>query len=160
MTDNHLINIILNNITPCLCLAMAQYEDLRSDLSKQQDKFLYKDFITTEFQKKEQDNRSKGQGKKRGMGEQVQLIVGELAAKKKQGEFVAKHGWDKGKEEGRCMKCGRINHKAWDWQSTARVKTPPFPDNANQEPVQKKRKFDRVHLKIPQVGAEEDSENK
>ena len=34
MTDHHLINIILNGITPRLCQAMADYEDLRSDPSK------------------------------------------------------------------------------------------------------------------------------
>ena len=34
ITDHHLINIILNAITPCLRLAMAHYKDLRSDPSK------------------------------------------------------------------------------------------------------------------------------
>ena len=61
MTDHHLINIILNGITPRLRQAMALYEDLCSDPSKWKDKLLHMDFITTEFQKKEQDNRSKGQ---------------------------------------------------------------------------------------------------
>ena len=60
MTDHHLINIILNDITPRLRQAMAHYEDLRSDPSKWKEKLLYMDFITTKFQKKEQDNRSKG----------------------------------------------------------------------------------------------------
>ena len=48
------------------------------------------EFITTEFQKKEQDNRSKGQGKKRGLDERIQLRRGELGSKKKKGEFVPK----------------------------------------------------------------------
>ena len=60
MTDHHLINIILNGITPRLCQAMAHYEDLRSDPSKWKEKLDHVDFITTEFQKKEQDNRGKG----------------------------------------------------------------------------------------------------
>ena len=34
MTDHYLINIILNDITPCLPQAMAHYENLCSDLSK------------------------------------------------------------------------------------------------------------------------------
>ena len=72
MTDNHLINIILNSITPCLCQAMADYEDLCCDPSKWKEKLLHMDFITTKFQKKEQDNRSKGQEKKRGLDERMQ----------------------------------------------------------------------------------------
>ena len=69
MTDQHLIYIILNSITPRLHQAIAYYKDLRSDPSKWKEKLLYMDFITTEFQKKEQDNRSKGQGKKCGLCE-------------------------------------------------------------------------------------------
>ena len=61
MTDNYLINMILNSITPRLHQAMAHYEDLRSDPSKWKEKLLYMDVITTEFQKKELDNRSKSQ---------------------------------------------------------------------------------------------------
>ena len=61
MTDHHLINIILNGITPCLRQAIAHYEDLHSDPFKWKEKILHMDFITTEFHKKEQDNRSKSQ---------------------------------------------------------------------------------------------------
>ena len=60
MTDHHLINIILNGITSRLHQAMAHYKDRRSDPSKWKEKLFHMDFITTEFQKKEQDNRSKG----------------------------------------------------------------------------------------------------
>ena len=49
MTDHHLINIILNGITPCLCQAVAQNEDLRSNQSKLKKKLIHLDFITTEF---------------------------------------------------------------------------------------------------------------
>ena len=69
MTDHHLINIILNSITPRLCQAMAQYKDLRSDPSKWKEKLLHMDFITTKFQKKKPDNRSKGQGKNSSLNE-------------------------------------------------------------------------------------------
>ena len=88
MTDNHLINIILNGIIPRLCQAIACYENLHSNLSKWKEKLLYMDFITTEFQKKEQDNRSKGQGKKRNLHEQIQLRGGEVGSEKKKAEFV------------------------------------------------------------------------
>ena len=85
MTDHHLVNIILNGITPRLRQAMAHYEDLRSDPSKCKEKLLHMDFITTEFQKKEQDNKSKGQGKKRGLDERMQLRGGESGSEKKKG---------------------------------------------------------------------------
>ena len=53
------------------------------------------DFITIEFQKKEQDNRSKSQGKKCGLDEQIQLREGELESKKKKDKFVPKEVWDR-----------------------------------------------------------------
>ena len=59
MTDHHLINIILNSITAHLRQVVADYEYLCSELFKWKEKLLYIDFITTKFQKKEQDNRSK-----------------------------------------------------------------------------------------------------
>ena len=70
------------------------------------------DFITTEFQKKEHDNRSKDQGKKRGLDTRIRLREGESGSKKKNSEFIPKEVWDKPKEEGRCMNCGRSNHQA------------------------------------------------
>ena len=112
MTEHHLSNIIFNGITPRLCQAMAHYEDLRSDPSKWKEKLLHMDFIITEFQKKEEDNKSKGQGKKRGLDERIQLRGGESGSEKKKGEFVPNEVWDKRKIEGRCMKCGRSNHQA------------------------------------------------
>ena len=159
MTDHHLINIILNGITPRLYQAMAHYKDLLSDPSKWKEKLLHIDFITSEFQKKEQDNRSKGQGKKHSLDERMQLRGGEAGSEKKKDEFVPKEVWDRRKEEGRCMKCGRSNHQAWDCKALWRAKTPPSFGNANQEPVQKKRKFNRGHLTITELGSEEDSGN-
>ena len=117
------------------------------------------DFITTEFQKKEQDNRSEGQGKKRSLDERIQLSGGESGREKKKGEFVPKEVWDKRKIEGRCMKCGRSNHQARDCKAPSQAKTPPSVGNANWEPVQKKRKFNGGHLKIMELGSEEDSGN-
>ena len=45
------------------------------------------------------------------------------------------------------MKFGRNNYHARDCKVASRAKRPPFPDNANQEPVQKKRKFNKENLK-------------
>ena len=117
------------------------------------------DFITTEFQKKEQDNRSKGQGKKRSLDKRIQLRGGESGSEKKKSEFVPKEVWNKRKVEGRCMKCGRSHHQVQDCKALSRAKTPMLLGNANQEPVQKKRKFDRGQLKITELGSEEDSGN-
>ena len=88
--DNHLINIILNCITPCLCQAIAPYKNLLSDYCKWKEKLLYMYLITTEFQKKAQDNRSKGQEKKSGLEEGVQLREGEWGSEKQKCEFVFK----------------------------------------------------------------------
>ena len=79
---------------------------------------------------------------------------GESGSEKKKGEFVLKEVWDKRKIEGMCMKCGRSNHQARDCKAPARAKTPPSIGNANRELVQKKRKFDGVHLKITELGSE------
>ena len=90
MTDYHLIHIIWNSITSRLRQAMVHYEDLHSYLSKWKEKLLYMDFITIEFQKKEQDNRSKSQRKKCGLKERAQLRGGESEGEKKNREFVLK----------------------------------------------------------------------
>ena len=112
MTDHHLINIILNGITPWLRQAIAHYQGLHSDPSKWKEKLFHMDFIVNKLQKKEQDSRSKGQGKKHGLVERMQLRGGHTWSEKKKGEFVPKEVWDKRKEEGKCMKCRRSNHQA------------------------------------------------
>ena len=45
-------------------------------------------FIAIKFQKKEQDNRRKGQGKKHGVEERVQLRVEKSEGEKKKVEFI------------------------------------------------------------------------
>ena len=67
------------------------------------------DFITTKFQKKEEDNKSKGQGKKRSLDQRIQLREREAGSEKKNSEFVPKEVWDKWRIEGRYMKYGRSN---------------------------------------------------
>ena len=58
------------------------------------------------------------------------------------------------------MKHGRNNYQVQECRAAWRAKTPPFPSNANQEPVRKKRKFNKRHLKITKHGSEEDLGNK
>ena len=117
------------------------------------------DSITTEVQKKEQDHTGKRQGKKCGLEEQVQLNREESGSEKKKREYVSKEVQDKRKIEGRCIKCRGNNHQSTDWKVLSRAKTSLFPGNANQELVQKKRKFDKGHLKIMELSLEEDSRN-
>ena len=159
MTDHHLINIMLNSIITRLCQPIAQQEDLPSGLSRLEEKPLYMNFITTSFEKKEQNNGSKSKDKGRGLEEQVQLRGGEAGSEKKKGEFVPKEVKDKRKVEGRCIKHKRSYHQAWDCNTLSRAKKPPFPGDAKQEPAQKKRKFDKGHLKIIDLGSEEDLRN-
>ena len=160
MTDYHLINIILNGIESRLWQAIPPYEDLCCNASKWKKKLLHMDFIITKFQKKEQHNVSKGQGKTHSLEEQVQLRGEESECEKKKCEFVLKEVWDKRKIEERCIKCGRSNHQARDCKASLRAKTSAFSGNTNQEPVQKKRKFNNGHLKITELGSEEDLVNK
>ena len=95
MANHHLINLILKGIMPCLRQGRAHYEDLRSDPSKWKEKLLHMNFITTEFQKKEQDNKREGQGNKHSLDERIQLRGGESGNERKKGDFVPKEVWDK-----------------------------------------------------------------
>ena len=52
-------------------------------------------YITIGLQKKEQDNKRKGQEKKHGLDERIQLREGEVESKVKKGKFVLKEVWDK-----------------------------------------------------------------
>ena len=135
ITDDHLINIILNGIISRLRQAMAHYKDLLSDSYNWKENLLHMDFITSEFQKKEQDNRSKAQEKKHGLNERIWSRAGESGSEKKMGEIVPKEVWDERKVEGRCIKCGRGNHQAQDCKPPSRAKTPPSTVNANGKPV-------------------------
>ena len=89
------------------------------------------DFITTKFQKKEEDNESKCQRKKRGLDECIQLREGESGSEKKKDEFVPKEVWQKRKKEQRCIKHGRSNYQGRDCKAPSVVKTSPYLDNSN-----------------------------
>ena len=90
MTDHHLVNIILNGVTPCLHQAIVHYEDRRSRLYKWKEKLLHIDFIATKFQKKYQNVTGNSQGKKRGLEDQVRLRGRAARSEKKEAKFVAK----------------------------------------------------------------------
>ena len=160
MTDHHLINIILNGIPSRLRLAMAHYENLRPTPHLWRKKLLEMDVATTEFAQKDQGTKGKDKGKKRGLEDRVQMRGGEVPdEKKKKGEFVPKETWEKRRKEGRCLGCGRIGHSFTECRSPPQAKTPPPRSNPNQEPIQKKRKFDKGHLKLTELGSGEESGN-
>ena len=72
------------------------------------------------------------------------------------------HQIDRRKKESRCIKCGRKNHQASDCEYAWVSQTPPlkYTSNHNQEPVNKKARTDKGHLRITELGSEEDSGNK
>ena len=59
------------------------------------------------------------------------------------------------------MCCGKKNHRVSECPTPATTTTPPLPSapNSHQESINKKRKFDKGHLKITELGSEEDSGN-
>ena len=77
MTDQHLINIILNSITSRLCQGMAHGKDLCSNRSKWKENLLHMSFIAIELQKTEEDNISKGHREERCLQQRALLEVGE-----------------------------------------------------------------------------------
>ena len=81
---------------------------------------------------------------------------GESGSEKKKIELVPKEVCDKQNMERRSLKCGRSNHQVRDGKAHLRAKTPLFPSNGNQKPVDKKSKFDKEYLKITELGSEED----
>ena len=89
----------------------------------------------------------------------MQLRGGESGSEKSKYKLVPREVWDKRKEEGSCMNCRRSNHQARDCKALSLAKSPLSLANANQGPVQKKRKFDRRHLKITELASKEDSGN-
>ena len=94
------------------------------------------------------------------MQERVWLRGDDLESKKNKGAHVVREVWDEQKLEGRYIKYRSSNHKAQDCKAPSRAKTPLLSANANQKPLQKKRKFHKAHIKIMEFGLQEDSVNK
>ena len=126
------------------------------------------DIITTEFQQRDKHPRqddNKDRGKKRTFEDRIQLKAGTEEKKKSSGrqrDFLPQDQIDSRKKESRCFKCGRKNHQASDCEYGWVSQTPPlkYTSNHNQEPVNKKARTDKGHLRITKLGSEEDSGNK
>ena len=65
MINHYLINIILNIMKPRLCQTLPYYKNLYSNPTRWKEKLHRMNLVTIEFQKKKEDNRSKGQHTKR-----------------------------------------------------------------------------------------------
>jgi len=140
MTDHHLINIILNGIPSRLRLAMAHYEDLRSNPMRWKQKLLEMDVATTEFHHKDSNAKNEDKGKKHSFEDRTQLKRGDEPKDKPTfGESVFNSTKDKRRKEERCIKCGRKGHFLCDCKTGWRAKTlPPFIPNPTTKPALKK----------------------
>ena len=166
--DRAIINIIINKLTGPLRRSMAYYEHLRENPDECSKQLLRMDIITTEFQRRDKHPRqddSNDRSKKRTFEDRIQLKAGSEDKKKKsvdKRDFVPQDQIDRRKKESCCFPCGRKNHSASDCEYGWVSQTPPlkYTSNPNQEHVYKKARMDKGHLRITELGSEEDSGNK
>ena len=162
-----MINIIINKLTGPLGRSMAHYEHLWENPDEWKQQLVRKDIISTEFQRRDKHPRqddNKDQGKKRTYEDRIQLKAGTAEKKKSSGnkrDFVPQYQIDGRKKESRCVKCGRKNHQPSDCEYGCVSQTPPlkYTSNPKQEPVDKKARTDKGHLRITELRSEEDSGN-
>ena len=76
-----------------------------------------------------------------------------------EGERVPYEVKQKSKKDGRCFKCGMSNHKFDACPNEWRASTPTFRSGRNQRPINKQARTDTGHLRITELGSEEDSGN-
>ena len=119
------------------------------------------DVATTHCPCNEPSGKKEG-GKKRSLDDRIHLPEDKGRQRNtERGNHIPKEQGNRRREEGRCMRCGKKNHRASEFTVPATTKSPPPPStaNSNQEPINEKRKFDKGHLKITELGSEEDSGN-
>lgn len=88
MTDNHIINIVLNG-TPCYFrIVMAHYQNLRATPIEWRRKLQEMDIINNKIQHKGREFQSKDKGKKGSFECVVQLKGGEAEKENPKGELV------------------------------------------------------------------------
>ena len=151
-----MINIIINKLTGPLRRSMAHYEHLRENPNEWRKQLVRMNIITTEFQRRTYHPRqddSEDRGKKRTFEDRIQLKAGSKEKKKSSGnkrDFVLQDQIDRRQKESRCFKCGRKNHQAADYEYGWVAQTPPlkYTSNPKQEPVNKKARTDKRHLRI------------
>ena len=162
-----MINIIINKLRAPLRRSMAHYEHLQEYPDEWGKQLVRMDMITTELQPRDKhdcQDASKDRNEKRTFKHRIQLKAGSGEKKKfssNKREFVPPDRIACRKQESRCLKCGRKNQQASDCECGCASETPPLKDNRNpnQEPVNKKARTDKQHLRIIQLGFEVDSVN-
>ena len=161
------INIVINKLSGPLRRSMAHYEQLRENPDEWRKQLVRMDIITTELQRRDKHPRqddNKDRGKKRTFEDRIQLKRGSENKKKKRvdkRDFVLQEQIDRRKKDRCCFKCARKNHQASECEYGWVSKTPPlkYASNPNQEPVNKRPRTDKGHLRITEFGSEEDSGN-
>jgi len=161
MTDHHLINIILNGIPSRLYLAMAHYEDLRSNPMRWEQKLLEMEVATIEFHHKDSNAKNKDKGKKRSFEDRTQLRGGDEPKDKSIfGESVSDSTKDKRRKAERCIKCGRKGHFLHDCKTGWRAKTPSlFILNPATKPAPKKLQTETRHFRITEISSENEDQS-
>ena len=165
--DRAMINRIINKLTGPLCRSMAHIEHLRENPDEWRMQLLRMDIITTEFQRRDKHPRqddNTDRGKKRTFEDRIQLKAGTEEKEKSSGskrDFVPQDQIDRRKKESRCFRCGRKNHQPSACEYGGVSQAPPlkYASNPNQVPVNKKPRTDEGHLRITELGSEEDSGN-
>ena len=164
--DRAMINIIITKLSGPLRRSMAHYEHLRDNPDEWRKQLVRMDIITTEFQRRDKHPRqddNKDRSKKRTFEDRIQL-QGKSEKKDRpqynsEGDRVPHEVKEKRKKDGRCFKCGMSNHKFEACPNKWRANTPPFKNEIGKEPAHKKARTDKGHLRITELGSEEDSGN-
>ena len=164
--DRAIINIIITKLSGPLRRSVAHYEYLRDNPDEWRKQLVRMDIITTEFQRRDKyfrQNDNKDRGKKRTLENRIQLKEGS-ENKNQSGDkrdFVQQEQIDRRMKDSRCFKCGRKNHQASECECGWVSKTLPvkYNSNPNQECVNNKAQTDNGHLRISELGSEEDSGN-
>jgi hypothetical protein len=156
--DRQLINILINGINHKLREAMAHYEHLRSRPAEWRERLVTMDITSTEFRTRDQGkDKKRDHDGNRKLEDRISLRGGSAPSANKKPPRVPSPIVRKRRQEDRCLKCGRKGHFVADCRTGWQAITPPpgKPQNANQEPVNKKRRTDQGHLKITELGSEE-----
>ena len=165
--DEQLISIILPRLSRHLRTSMAHYENLRATPVQWRQKLVEMDVSIREVQaitrptgsshrQPEQQNRKRPAPHQ--SAEKPTNLRGGNPPSSSTGNFISRSTKDKRKADGRCIKCGRSGHSIKDCRSDW-MKTPPPPGNNKDEPSSKKQRTDKGHLRITELGSDNDDQS-
>ena len=165
--DGQLISIILPRLSRHLCTSMANYEDLRATPLQWRHKLVEMDVSMRKVQgitrptgsshrQPEQQNRKRSAPHQ--SVEKPTNLQGGNAPSSSTGNFISTRKQDPRKADGCCIKCGRTGHSIKDCRSDW-MKTPPPPNSNKDEPSSKKHRTDKGHLRITELGSDNDDQS-